>query len=79
MEDGNIQCNLRARFGLETSVYLGGPFPYQGSSEESSHIPAGVGPCVVAVQLYLQSSSEYLIPIAYGQMQWLRVFLRHKS
>ena len=32
MVDGNLQCNLRARFGLEIpTVYLGGPFPYQNS------------------------------------------------
>ena len=36
-------------------VYLGGPFLYQGSSEEHYHTLAGIGAYVTARQVYLLS------------------------
>ena len=59
-------------------VYLGGPFPYQGNSEEHNHTLADIGACAAARQVYLQGSSKWLIPVAYGQIQLWRVYHRHK-
>ena len=38
-------------------VYLGGPLPFQGGSEEYNHTLAGIGACTAARQVYLQGSS----------------------
>ena len=44
-------------------VYLGWPFPYQGSNGVCIHFLAGIGAYIVAGLVYLQGFSGWLTPV----------------
>ena len=49
MVDGNMQCNLRAKCGLETRECIWeGHFLTHSGSRECNHTLAGIGTCAAA-------------------------------